>query len=80
MREMNAGGLGSRGDNPETGGTNLPKHESTDRSYVRQHLIFRHVGQSQPLQCGGKTQSHIIEDQLSFNAHSNFASILFEVP
>ena len=24
-----------------------------------------------PLQCGGKAQSHIIEDQLSFNAHSN---------
>jgi hypothetical protein len=22
-------------------------------------------------QCGGKAQSHIIEDQLSFNAHSN---------
>ena len=49
-------------------------------SNVRQHLIFRHVGQSQSLQCGGKAKSHTVEDQLPFNAHSNFASILLEVP
>src|SRR5678816_2330053 len=49
-------------------------------TYVRQHLVFRYVGQSQPLQCGGKAESDTVEDQLPFNAHSNFASVLLEVP